>query len=188
MRAAPFIAMHIACLAVIWVGVSRVALEIAGGLYVVRMFALTGFYHRYFAHRTFRTSRAAQFAFACIGASCVQRGPLWWAAHHRDHHPNADTAADPHSPRVHGILWSHMGWFLTANGFRTPWKRIADLARYPELRWLDRYDVVVPVALAAALYGLGALLAHLAPGLGVSGGHSWCGGSSSPRWCCFMRR
>jgi len=170
LRAAPFVAMHLACLAVFWVGVSRLAIELAVGLYVLRMFALTGFYHRYFAHRTFKTSRAVQFLFACIGASCVQRGPLWWAAHHRNHHMTADTAADPHSPNVHGILWSHMGWFLTSNGFRTHWKRIPDLARYPELRWLDRYDVLVPVALAAALFGLGAFLQHFAPQSGVTGG------------------
>jgi stearoyl-CoA desaturase (delta-9 desaturase) len=170
LRAAPFVAMHLACLAVFWVGVSRLALEIAVGLYVLRMFALTGFYHRYFAHRTFKASRVVQFTFACIGASCVQRGPLWWAAHHRNHHMTADTAADPHSPQVHGFLWSHMGWFLTSNGFRTHWKRIPDLARYPELRWLDRYDVLVPLALAAALFGLGSFLAHVAPQSGVTGG------------------
>jgi len=170
LRTAPFIAVHIACLAVLWVGVSRLALEIAGGLYVLRMFAITGFYHRYFAHRTFRTSRALQFAFACIGASSVQRGPLWWAAHHRNHHINADTASDPHSPQVHGFMWSHMGWFLTSNGFRTDWKRIPDLARYPELRWLDRFDVLMPVALATGLYLVGALIRHLAPHSHVSGG------------------
>ncbi len=76
LRAAPFIAMHLACIAVIWVGVSPVALIVAAALYAVRMFAITGFYHRYFSHRTFRTSRAVQFIFALIGASCVQRGPL----------------------------------------------------------------------------------------------------------------
>jgi len=152
------------------VGVSRLALEIAGALYVLRMFAITGFYHRYFAHRTFRTSRALQFIFACIGASSVQRGPLWWAAHHRTHHINADTVADPHSPQVHGFVWSHIGWFLTSNGFRTDWKRIPDLARYPELRWLDRFDVLMPVALATGLFATGALIRHLAPHSGVSGG------------------
>jgi stearoyl-CoA desaturase (Delta-9 desaturase) len=170
LRTTPFIAVHLACLAVFWVGISRLTLEIAGGLYLLRMFAITGFYHRYFAHRTFRTTRAVQFMFACIGASSVQRGPLWWAAHHRNHHINADTAADPHSPRVHGFLWSHMGWFLTSNGFRTDWKRIPDLAKFPELRWLDRYDVLIPVALATGLYFLGAWLRHLAPQTGVTGG------------------
>ena len=169
LRAAPFIAMHLACIAVLWVGVSPIAVWVAVALYAVRMFALTGFYHRYFSHRTFRTSRAVQFVFAVIGASCVQRGPLWWAAHHRNHHRNADTALDPHSPSLRGFLWSHAGWFLTPHGFRTDWSRIPDLAKFPELRWLDRYDTLVPVVLAALLYGLGALLEHTQPQLGTSG-------------------
>jgi stearoyl-CoA desaturase (delta-9 desaturase) len=154
---------------VLWVGVSSIALIVALALYAVRMFAITGFYHRYFSHRTFRTSRVLQFVFALIGASSVQRGPLWWAAHHRNHHRHADTAADPHSPGVHGFWWSHAGWFLTRGGFRTDWSRIPDLARYPELRWLDRYDTVVPVLLASALFGVGALLERVAPHLGTSG-------------------
>jgi len=170
LRAAPFLAMHLACLGVIWVGVSPIALAVAAGLYALRMFALTGFYHRYFSHKTFRTSRAVQFAFALIGAACVQRGPLWWAAHHRHHHRNADTALDPHSPGVHGFLWSHLGWFLTPRAFRTELERVADLATYPELRWLDRYDIAVPVLLALALYALGVLLHHLAPQLHTGGG------------------
>ena len=170
LRAAPFVAMHLACLGVIWVGVSPIVLIVAGSLYVVRMFALTAFYHRYFSHRTFQTSRAVQFVFALIGASCVQRGPLWWAAHHRHHHRVTDTAADPHSPQVHGFLWSHVGWFLTPRNFRTDLSRVPDLAEYPELRWLDRYDIAIPVVLAIVLYALGVLLHHVAPSLGTSGG------------------
>ena len=169
LRTAPFVAMHLACLGVIWAGVSATALAVATGLYALRMFALTGFYHRYFSHKTFRTSRAVQFTFALIGAACVQRGPLWWAAHHRHHHRHADTALDPHSPGVHGFLWSHMGWFLTPRAFRTNLDRVPDLAAYPELRWLDRYDIAVPVALALALYALGALLQQVAPQLHTSG-------------------
>jgi stearoyl-CoA desaturase (delta-9 desaturase) len=170
LRAAPFIAMHLACLAVFWVGVSPIAVTVAALLYAVRMFALTAFYHRYFSHRTFTTSRAVQFVFALIGASCVQRGPLWWAAHHRNHHRHADTARDPHSPGVYGFLWSHVGWFLTPRNFRTDISRVPDLAKYPELRVLDRYDTLVPVLLAVALYFLGVLLKHIAPQLGTSGG------------------
>ncbi|GAB2627991.1 acyl-CoA desaturase [Novilysobacter erysipheiresistens] len=170
LRASPFVVMHLACIAVLWVGVSPVALAVAAGLYALRMFALTGFYHRYFSHRTFNAPRAVQFLFAVIGASCVQRGPLWWAAHHRNHHRHTDTPLDPHSPRQHGFWWSHVGWFLTREGFKTDWARIPDLARYPELRWLDRYDTLIPVLLAAALYGLGAWLESAAPGLGTSGG------------------
>lgn len=169
LRASPFVVMHLACLGAIWTGVSPIAIGVAVALYALRMFALTAFYHRYFSHRTFRTSRAVQFVFAVIGASCVQRGPLWWAAHHRHHHKHTDTPLDPHSPRVHGFLWSHAGWFLTPRGFRTQIDRVPDLAVYPELRWLDRFDTAVPVLLAVALFGLGKLLHYLSPGLGTDG-------------------
>lgn len=169
LRALPFLGLHVACIGVLWVGVSTVALVVAVALYAVRMFALTGFYHRYFSHRTFRTSRAVQFVFAVLGAACVQRGPLWWAAHHRHHHRHADTAADPHAPGLRGFLWSHAGWFLTPRAFRTDVSRVRDLTVFPELRWLDRYDIVVPVVLALALYALGWTLQHWAPSWGTSG-------------------
>ena len=167
LRALPFIGMHLACLGVLWVGVSATALWVAVALYALRMFAITGFYHRYFSHRTFRTSRVVQFAFALLGAASVQRGPLWWAAHHRHHHRHADTAADPHSPRK-GFWRSHAGWFLTRGGFRTDPSRIGDLIRYPELRWLDRFDTAVPVALAVLLFLAGMALERWAPGLGTN--------------------
>jgi stearoyl-CoA desaturase (Delta-9 desaturase) len=168
MRTLPFIALHLACVAVIWVGVSGVAVASAVILYVVRMFAITAFYHRYFSHRAFRASRAVQFLFAAIGASSVQRGPLWWAAHHRNHHRHADDELDPHSPVRRGFLWSHVGWFLTPRGFRTDWSMIRDLARYPELRLLDRFDILMPVVLAFALYTLGHYLSIAQPRLGTS--------------------
>jgi stearoyl-CoA desaturase (delta-9 desaturase) len=168
-RAVPFVLVHLACLGVFWVGVSPVALAVAGALYALRMFALTGFYHRYFAHRSFRTSRAAQFVFAVLGASCVQRGPLWWAAHHRHHHVHADSEQDLHAPRRVGFWRSHMGWFLTPRAFRTDLERVPDLRDFPELRWLDRFDIAVPVALGLTLFGLGSLLSHVAPALGTSG-------------------
>ncbi|HEX7816731.1 acyl-CoA desaturase [Dyella sp.] len=170
LRALPFALMHLACLAVPWVGISAAAMVVAVFMYALRMFAITGFYHRYFSHRTFRTSRAMQFIFAVIGAACVQRGPLWWAAHHRHHHRHADTELDPHSPSIKGFWHSHLGWFLTPAAFRTDLERVPDLKDYPELCWLDRFDIAVPVLFAASLFGLGALLHHLAPGLGTSGG------------------
>ncbi len=168
-RALPFIALHLACLAVLWVGVSTTAVAVAAALYALRMFAITGFYHRYFSHRAFRTSRAAQFAFAALGASAVQRGPLWWAAHHRHHHAHSDDPHDSHSLRQHGFAWSHSGWFLSHAHFATRTELVPDLARYPELRFLDRFDVVVPALLALALFAAGELLAHYAPGLGTNG-------------------
>lgn len=169
LRALPFAGLHLACLGVFWVGVSATAVFVAAILYVVRMFALTAFYHRYFSHRTFRTSRAAQLLFALLGAACAQRGPLWWAAHHRHHHRHADTALDPHSPGLRGFLWSHAGWFLTPRAFRTDLACVRDFARFPELRWLDRFDTAIPALLAVTLYAAGALLQHYAPALGTNG-------------------
>ena len=168
-RVAPFVAIHLGCLAVVWVGASVVAVAVAGALFVVRMFAITAFYHRYFSHRAFRTTRAAQFAFALLGASAAQRGPLWWASHHRHHHAHADRPDDSHSSRQHGFLWSHVGWFLARGSFATRTARVGDLARFPELRWLDRFDTAVPAVLAAGLYALGEGLAALDPALGTSG-------------------
>jgi len=168
LRAAPFLAMHLACLLVLVVGVSPVAVAVAIALYALRMFAITAFYHRYFSHRAFKASRAMQFVFALAGATAVQRGPLWWAAHHRHHHRHADDAADLHAPRQ-GFWRSHMGWFLTRRGFDTDYSRIPDLARFPELRWLDRFDTVVPVLLAMALFLTGRWLHAHQPQLGTSG-------------------
>jgi stearoyl-CoA desaturase (delta-9 desaturase) len=168
-RTIPFIALHFSVLFVFVVGVSPVAIITAIVLYAVRMFAITGFYHRYFSHKAFKTSRATQFIFALIGASSVQRGPLWWAAHHRQHHVNSDKETDEHSPRLHGFLWSHMGWFLSRHNFSTRLDKISDFAKYPELRFIDRFDILVPVLLALSLYAFGEILAAYYPSLGTSG-------------------
>jgi stearoyl-CoA desaturase (delta-9 desaturase) len=169
LRTLPFVLIHAACLCVIWVGWSPTAVAIAVALYGLRMFAITGFYHRYFSHRTFQTSRPAQFVFAMLGASAVQRGPIWWSAHHRHHHAHADQQEDVHSPVRHGVLWRHMGWFLSQANFATRTTLAKDWMKFPELRYLDRYDIVVPALLALALYGLGFALEHLAPSLDTNG-------------------
>lgn len=169
LRVLPFLAMHLMCLGVIWVGFSWFALWVALALYAARMFAITGFYHRYFSHKAFKTSRAVQFFFALVGSASVQRGPLWWAAHHRNHHRHSDTELDVHSPVTRSFFWSHMGWFLTKHGFRTDHTVIRDLEKFPELRWLDRYDILVPIALATGLYVLGGWLEGAHPQLGTSG-------------------
>jgi stearoyl-CoA desaturase (Delta-9 desaturase) len=169
LRVAPFLGIHLGCLAVIWVGWSPVAVAVALALYALRMFAITAFYHRYFSHRAFRTSRAVQFAFAVLGATAVQRGPLWWASQHRHHHAHADDEQDAHSPRRHGFAWSHFGWFMSREHFATRHELVTDLARYPELRFLDRFDALVPTLFAAALYGAGEAFAHWLPSLNTNG-------------------
>jgi stearoyl-CoA desaturase (delta-9 desaturase) len=168
-RAMPFIGMHLGCLAVLGVGWSWFAVVVAVGLYALRVFALTAFYHRYFAHRAFKTWRIVQFAFAAIGGMAVQRGALWWAAHHRHHHVHSDDEHDLHSPRQHGLLWSHFGWFLTPYAYPTNYRLIPDFAKFPELRFLDRFDNLMPAVLAVGLFGLGELVGFALPDSGVTG-------------------
>ena len=169
LRVLPFLFMHVMCLGVIWVGWSPFAVLTALALYVLRMLAITGFYHRYFSHKSFKTSRVAQFLFALLGASAAQRGPLWWASHHRHHHIHSDKETDAHSPTKHGFLWSHMGWFMSADNFPPRLPRVPDLVKFKELIWLDRFDSFVPVALAIGLFVLGNLLAAYAPQLNTNG-------------------
>ena len=168
-RCFPFLFLHLGCLGVLWVHWSWTAVTIAVALYFVRMFAITGFYHRYFSHRTFHTSRLVQFIFAVIGNTSVQRGALWWAAVHRHHHKHADHEADVHSPRISGFWWSHIGWMTSSKNFPTNYNTIRDLAKFPELVFLNRFDLVVPAIYGAFLYLLGTVLNALAPNLQTSG-------------------
>ncbi len=168
-RTIPFAILHLGCFGLIWVGFSWVAAITAILLYVVRMFAITGFYHRYFSHRTFKTSRPAQLVFALLGSSAIQRGPLWWAAHHRNHHQHSDHEPDVHSPIKHGFIWSHIGWITSSRNFPTDYKAVKDFAQYPELVFLNRFDTLIPVLLASLTYAFGAALAYWWPASGTSG-------------------
>jgi stearoyl-CoA desaturase (delta-9 desaturase) len=148
----PFIGVHLACLGAFWTGVSWKAVLLAVATYGIRMFAITGGYHRYFAHRSYRTSRVFQCALAIVGCSAVQKGPLWWAAHHRHHHQHSDQEDDVHSPERKGFWWSHVGWILCDWYDATRFDLVADFARYPELRWLNAWYQVPGWALAIGCY------------------------------------
>ena len=162
------VVFHLACLAVFYVGISVTAILLAVFLYLSRMFFITGFYHRYFSHRTYKASRLFQFVMAIAGCTAGQRGPLWWASHHRHHHMSADTELDPHSPR-HGFINSHMLWFLRKNNFYLKEERIKDWLKYPELRMLEHFDWLPFLLLAFACYGLGEFLYAFVPSLQTNG-------------------
>lgn len=168
LRVIPFILMHAACLLVFAVGWSPIVLWAAAFSYFIRMFAITAFYHRYFSHKAFRTSRVCQFLFGLLGATATQRGPIWWASHHRRHHRYSDTEQDIHSPRK-GFWWSHMGWFLSTKHFTTREQWVRDLIKFPELRFLDRFDIVIPVLYAIAFWGFGKWLEIAFPETGATG-------------------
>ena len=169
LRIVPLIFLHLMCLSVVWVGWSWTAVTVALLLYLIRMFAITAFYHRYFSHNAYKTSRFWQFVFGIVGSASVQRGPLWWAAHHRHHHRFTDQEQDVHSPSRHGFWWSHIGWLTSKANFPTNYKYVADWARYPELRWLNRFDTVVPIVLLLTLYVSGEILKRFAPQLQTNG-------------------
>jgi stearoyl-CoA desaturase (delta-9 desaturase) len=153
----PFVFMHIACFAVIFVGVSLPAVLLCIALYAVRMFGLTAGFHRYLSHRSFKTSRAFQFILALLGTMSVQKGPLWWAAHHRRHHKYTDLQGDIHSPVTDGFWWSHVGWVVSTKYDPTDWNAIKDFSKYPELRWLNTYHMVPGIALAVLCFFAGVL-------------------------------
>ena len=134
---------------------------LAAGLYAIRMFAITAGYHRYFSHRAYRTSRPFQLLLALLGATAAQKGPLWWAAHHREHHRFSDEEGDVHSPLQRGFWWSHVGWILSRRHHATRFERVKDLACHPELVWLDRWHLVPPLALGVGLFLVGGLPALL---------------------------
>jgi stearoyl-CoA desaturase (delta-9 desaturase) len=168
-RCIPFVVLHVGCFGVLLTGWSWFAVGAAIFLYFIRMFAVTGFYHRYFSHRTFSTSRAWQFVLALWGGTCVQRGALWWAYTHRHHHQHSDEEVDKHSPRQHGFLWAHIGWITSAKNFPTDYRKVKDLSKFPELVFLNRFDALVPLVFALALFALGKVLQAYAPSLGTSG-------------------
>jgi stearoyl-CoA desaturase (delta-9 desaturase) len=166
---AQFLFLHLACLLAFWTGVSAAAVGVCLALYVVRMFAITAGFHRLLSHRSYRTGRLFQFLLAFVGTAAYQKGPLWWSAHHRRHHLHVDTEADLHSPVMRSVWQSHVGWFLSRASQATDARLIPNLLRYRELRWLDKYYVLPPSALAASTYLLGALLGRHFPGSGTSG-------------------
>ena len=122
--------------------------------YYVRMFGVTGVYHRYFSHKTYKMGRVTQFFMALLGATANQKGPLWWGVTHRHHHAYSDKPEDLHSPKK-GFWHSHMFWFLTEESLDVDYKKIGDFAKYPELRFLDRFWYLPPTAYALALYFIG---------------------------------
>jgi len=153
----PFLLVHLASFAAFFVGFRWYYPVVALASYYVRMFWVTIGYHRYFSHRSFKTSRPFQFVIAFLAMTSAQKGVLWWAAHHRDHHKYSDEPEDLHSPLQTGFWWSHVGWVLSDRFNTTKFDRIRDFARYPELRWLNRWYLVPPVLFFAALGLVGGL-------------------------------
>jgi stearoyl-CoA desaturase (delta-9 desaturase) len=148
----PFVLMHFACFAAIWTGVTWQALAICVALYWLRIFAIGAGYHRYFSHRAYSTSRAFQFVLAFLAQTTAQKSVIWWASKHRHHHLHSDTEQDVHSPRHTGFLYSHFGWIFSRKHDFPDFDKVGDLMRYPELRWLHKFEQLPAVILAVLCF------------------------------------
>jgi stearoyl-CoA desaturase (delta-9 desaturase) len=151
-KSVPFFLMHLLPLGALFTGARWQDFAVCFALYVVRMFGVTGGYHRYFAHRTYKTSRVFQFLLALLAQSSAQKGALWWAAHHRTHHKHSDKPGDPHNSR-RGFWYSHVGWILDHNDY-TDYAKVKDLAKFPELVFLNVYPNLATLALAVGVWSL----------------------------------
>ncbi len=151
----PFILAHFLPLLAFFTGVSRTAIVLCVVLYFGRMFFITAGYHRYFAHRSYRLNRFWQFVMAFGGGTAAQKGALWWASHHRDHHRYSDSPTDVHSPTQKGFFWSHVGWILCDKYAVTDYDRIKDFSKFPELVFLNKKDWIAPWALGFACFFIG---------------------------------
>jgi stearoyl-CoA desaturase (delta-9 desaturase) len=119
------------------------------------MFGVTAGYHRYFSHRSYRLGRVAQFLLALLAQTSGQKGVLWWAAQHRQHHRHSDREEDVHSPWQRGFWWSHVGWILSNRHDGYDARQVSGLARFPELRWIDRHHWLPAAAFAAIILWAG---------------------------------
>jgi stearoyl-CoA desaturase (delta-9 desaturase) len=152
----PFWGVHVAAvIGAVLVGWSWTAFWWLACTYTVRMFAITAGFHRYFSHRTFKTSRVFQFVLALLGMTTAQQGPLWWAAHHRRHHKYSALPEDIHSPRQRGFIWSHMQWILASRHKATDYERIKDFAKYPELVFMNKHDLAFVIGTAVVTFLIG---------------------------------
>lgn len=125
-------------------------------------------YHRYFSHKSFKTGRAFQFVLGVLTTLAPVRGPIWWAANHRDHHKHTDTLADPHTP-LQGPWTSYMGWVYQDKNIERKLDNVKDLVQFKELRILDRLFWLPMLLSFIALYFLGEYLAKTQPQLETSG-------------------
>jgi stearoyl-CoA desaturase (delta-9 desaturase) len=126
----------------------------------VRAIGLTLAFHRYFAHRAFKMNRIARFVWAWVATSAMQKGPLWWAGHHVNHHKYADREGDPHSPMVSGVYYAHIGWFLNdaRHDKLEPGNPVVrDFSKAPEILFLERWFVLPPLLFAIAMFAIGGL-------------------------------
>ena len=71
-------------------------------------------YHRFFAHKSFKTYPIVEWFLMIFGAMALQNTILNWCSDHRRHHKKLDTKDDPYSI-TEGFLHAHVGWVVKKN-------------------------------------------------------------------------
>eukprot|EP00250_Pteridium_aquilinum_P000618 c10735_g1_i1 orf=95-1243(+) len=125
--------------------------------FITGLLGITLSYHRNLSHKSFTLPKWLEYTFAYCGALAIQGDPLEWVSSHRYHHQHCDTDKDPHSP-YEGFWYSHMGWLLDNNstlervGARS---NVADMAKDPFYKFLQKTYFIHPIISAVALYAWG---------------------------------
>ena len=157
-QSVPFILLHVAALVgLFYFKPNKTLILLCIGSYYLRMFAITAGYHRYFAHRSFKTSRLFQFFLAFLGTTATQKGVLWWASHHRHHHRYSDQENDVHSPVKDTFLWSHVLWILSSKWNETDHNQVRDFKQFKELQFLNNHFFIPVIIYSAILYCMGGI-------------------------------
>ena len=137
----------VAIVALPWLGgVSLVNLALLAGFYVITGLGITAGFHRLFTHRSFTAAQPLRVALAIAGSMSFEGGVIGWVATHRRHHAFTDRPGDPHSPyrygesgwgQLRGLAHAHFGWLLRPDP--SPVAQYApDLAADRTMRFLDR--------------------------------------------------
>lgn len=153
-RVEVFLTVHLLAFCSIFTSPTWLDWSLFAGFLFVRAYVTSVGYHRYFAHRAFKTSRPVQFLMGVLCCLNLQNGPIWWAALHRHHHRHSDDEHDYHSPTQGGFFWAHCGWLFCMLEY-PDWNRVRDLRRFPELVWLDRLWLVPPILAGLACWYFG---------------------------------
>lgn len=118
--------------------------------------AITGGYHRLWAHNAYEAHPVLRVWYALWGAAALQNTILDWTSGHRVHHRHCDDVdKDPYSAK-RGLWFSHIGWMLRhyPSGV-VDFKNVRNLTKDPIVMWQYKYygfiaigmNILVPLAL-----------------------------------------
>lgn len=116
---------------------------------VVTGMAVTGGYHRLFAHKSFEAKWPIKVLLLLFGAASFENSALRWASDHRNHHKYVDTDQDPYNIKK-GFWYAHIGWILFKRNIMPKRDNVSDLEKDPLIRLQDRYFLSLSVLMGFA--------------------------------------